>query len=559
MAGLAAASVWLSVVAPNSSGAAAPTYVKAERACADPAPGRFGCFAERLVTTSSPGDGAKPFVARAGLTAGPAGGFTPASLATAYGIVNSGAATSQKVAVVDAYDDPRALADLNVFDKKYGLPAETATSFKKVAQSGKSNPLPTSDAGWAVEISLDVQAVRGLCHKCSILLVEANTADEANFAAAENAAVTLGATVVSNSFGGPEPATGISNSIVAAFNHSGVVITASTGDDGMFDWDVANAGFESSNAPNYPASLRTVVAVGGTSLTLNSNGTRRSETVWNANGPNDVTGASAGPRGATGGGCSTKVTAPRWQSALAVWRQTTCGSHRLVADVSADADPFTGFDVYDSYQNSGWQTVGGTSLSAPLIAAMWADAGGGRGTAYPAVNLYGHSKSDPASVFDVTSGGSGFCDGQSSTACARAFGRSPNAMRYGILDCAFLPNSATLSAGSRACDAATGFDGASGVGSPTGTALFKPMKPAVSIGGPTTLSVARAGAFPGRATDPYPGGTIGTYRWAWGDGSTSTGRAPSHAYKTAGTYRITLTVSDSYQQIGTATRSVTVS
>ena len=120
-----------------------------------------------------------------------------------------------------------------------------------------------------------------------------------------NEAVTLGATVVSNSYGGAESGA-IPASVLAAYNHSGVVITASTGDNGMFDWDNANDFGSSSNAPAIPSSLKTVVAVGGTALYLNSDATRSAETVWNENGSSDVTGGNLlSAMGATGGGCST--------------------------------------------------------------------------------------------------------------------------------------------------------------------------------------------------------------------------------------------------------------
>ncbi len=116
------------------------------------------------------------------------------------------------------------------------------------------------------------------------------------------------------------------------------MITASTGDNG---YEV-----------QFPAASQYVTAVGGTTLHVNANDSWGSETVWNG----------------TGSGCSVYVAKPSWQNDVGC-------SGRTVADVSADADPNTGAAVYDSVTylgQSGWFQVGGTSLSAPLIASVYA-------------------------------------------------------------------------------------------------------------------------------------------------------------------------------------------
>jgi hypothetical protein len=197
-----------------------------------------------------------------------------------------------------------------------------------------------------------------------------------------------------------------------------------------------------------------VVAVGGTSLKLNENGTRKSETVWNDSGrpshPEEFNQYNA-----TGGGCSTLLTAPSWQQNVPDWTNTACGTKRLDNDIAAVADPYTGFDIYDSYEQSGWLTIGGTSLSSPLLSALYALAGGSGGVGYPAATLYSHL--GQASLYDVTEGGDGYCDGEAYSACGE-----PNST-YGRVDCE----------GTTACDAATGFDGPSGVGAPKGLGAFK--------------------------------------------------------------------------------------
>ena len=146
------------------------------------------------------------------------------------------------------------------------------------------------------------------------------------------------------------------------------MITAASGDNGYLDWGLAEA--SERGFADYPASSPHVVAVGGTRLSLTAGGAWKEETVWNGDG-------------AGGGGCSTVLTAPAWQQSVADWSAVGCGSHRAVADVSADADPYTGVAVYDStpitegeIEYRGWVPIGGTSVASPIIASTFALAGG---------------------------------------------------------------------------------------------------------------------------------------------------------------------------------------
>jgi subtilase family serine protease len=543
------------------------SYVKAVPACRGAAKlhkGYASCHAMRLVkvTKGTPGAVLRQN-ADASYAAGPGGGLTPGDLATAYGI-NPDTVTGVKVGIVDAFDNPNALVDLNHFNAQYGLPAETATSFKKVNQAGAAAPLPAANAGWAAEISLDLQAVRGLCHKCQIILVEANSNSFADLSAAENRAVLLGAGVVSNSFGGAESAGSVA-ATSAAFNHPGVVILASTGDDGMYDWDRMNTNPSgvSSNAPSVPSSLNTVVAVGGTTLYLNFDATRSAETVWNENGANDVTGwGFRQSKGATGGGCSTQVIPKAWQGNVANYGGAVCAGKRLAGDIAALADPFTGYDIYNTVSpGTGWATYGGTSLASPLIGAMWAMAGGagassanapgGAKIPYPSLSLYGHFKSDGTHpLYDVTAGGNAFCAGTPPLACRHYWAVDPNTLGYGKIDCSWLAGSATLNSGTRECNAATGYDGPSGVGTPIGLNAFKPMYPNPVMTRPATITHGVAAAFSSTgSSDPFPGGTIVSYRWDWGDGSpVATTASASHTYAAAGARTVKLMLMDNYGQ-----------
>jgi subtilase family serine protease len=434
----------------------------------------------RRVDVSKGTAGAVAF--KAGGTAyatGPAGGYTPADLASAYDFSPTATGAGETVAIVDAYNDPNIATDLQTFDANYGLSTcSTSNACLTVVNQTGGSTLPGNDtSGWSVEESLDVETVHSVCEQCKIILVEANSSSISDLAAADEEAYNLGATEVTNSWGGTESSG--DTTYEGDFNHPGIVVTASTGDDGYYDWDQS----EAADAPNFPASYGDVVAVGGTDLLLNANGSRSSETVWDTDGFGGGKTGTFSPsegngKGASGGGCSTIFPAQAWQTSVSDWASTACGTYRLAADVSADADPFTGFDLYDSFAcgtscQTGWETVGGTSLSSPIIASMYALAGGGHGVSYPAQTLYNHLGT--SSLYDVTAAGDGFCNGDDASVCLSANGGvNPNTQGEGIVDCAWTASGA-LSAGDLACDAGTGYDGPSGVGTPNGLGAFEPV------------------------------------------------------------------------------------
>ncbi len=130
-------------------------------------------------------------------------GYGPSDLQSAYDLPSSTAGSGATVAVVDAYDDPNAEADLQLYRQQYGLPVcDTANGcFEKVNQDGQQGDYPQEDTGWAYEESLDMEMVSAICPNCHILLVEANSAGNSDLFAAEDEAVTLGAKYVSNSWG----------------------------------------------------------------------------------------------------------------------------------------------------------------------------------------------------------------------------------------------------------------------------------------------------------------------------------------------------------------------
>ena len=235
--------------------------------------------------------------------------------------------------------------------------------------------------------------------------------------------------------------------------------------------------------PNAPASLPPVVAVGGTSLKRTAKGARASESVWNDSGRPSH--SEFKQLSATGGGCSTLFTAPSWQQDAPGWAKAVCGTKRLDNDISAVADPYTGFDIYDSYIyepefTTGWLTVGGTSLSSPQISALYGLAGGSHGVSYPAATLYTHL-GEASALYDVTKGGNGYCDGEEAGPC----GQPAVNEEIGDVDCE----------GTTSCDAATGFDGPSGVGTPNGLRAFNgpsQAKPTVVTGAASSVTATAA-------------------------------------------------------------------
>lgn len=343
--------------------------------------------------------------------------LTAPQLKLVYGLDWSGAVGT--VAIVDAYGYPNALDDLNTYRTDPGnnlgaLPTCSQTSgspcFQKIDQRGGAS-YPTYNRSWAQEQALDLDMVSAACPQCSILLVQADSNQFSDLAAATAMAASFAEVVaVSNSYGGGESGTQAYEPAYDSdtYNHAGVAVTVSAGDSGY--------------GVNFPASAPHVVAVGGTTLTLNAKGTRGSETVWSG----------------TGSGCSSVYGKPAWQTDGAT--DGTC-ANRMETDVSAIADPSTGVSVFGPSpigNGSTWLTFGGTSVGAPLIAGIYGSVG--FSSAYPAQALW----SAPAgSLFDVVSGAN-------ASGKRHSVGCSPTYF----------------------CTAGGGYDGPSGNGTPNGTAAF---------------------------------------------------------------------------------------
>jgi subtilase family serine protease len=235
--------------------------------------------------------------------------------------------------------------------------------------------------------------VSAACPNCHIILVQGNDALVSNLAAAVNTAASLGADAISNSYGLTESSS--LSSYNSAYNHPGKAITVSTGDSGY--------------GVQFPANSQYVTAVGGTSLKKASNSRGWTESAWSG----------------AGSGCSAIVAKPTWQT------DQLC-TRRMVADVSAVADPNTGARVYGptSSTATGWMIIGGTSLSAPFIAGVYGLHGG-------TANAGQEPWQATTGLFDVTTGNNG-------RSCGKTY----------------------------FCTAGVGYDGPTGLGTPNGAAAF---------------------------------------------------------------------------------------
>ncbi|MEU6998703.1 S8 family serine peptidase [Nonomuraea sp. NPDC046570] len=300
------------------------------------------------------------------------------------------------MAVVIAFDYPTAEQDLAVYRRTFGLPQCTTANgcFRKINQNGGSVPPPSVvHPDWALEAALDIDAVSAACPRCNILLVEANDNTFGNLLTAVDRARLQGARFISMSWGaGENPGQPLLDS---HFNHPGIAFVAAAG----------NVGFQTS----WPSTSPHVTAAGGTTLNFTQQGGFLSETGW-SNG---------------GSGCSRFQEKPSFQSDPGCPRRTT-------VDISAVANPASGLAVYTTTPTAanatGWLIVGGTSLSSPLIAGMYALAGTPRAGTFPNSYPYAH----PGAFQDIVVGSNGTCGG------------------------------------SYLCTAVRGYDGLTGIGAPRG-------------------------------------------------------------------------------------------
>ena len=283
----------------------------------------------------------------------------------------------QNVYIVDAYDNPDVAGDFAAYCKD-----GPACWHPQQIQPGRPNEqLPSGQSGLGCRdrsrrpdgLSEASQSARS---------VEANSNAWSDIEAAEEEAVALGGTIVTNSYGG-------SGASCSDYDTKGVTYLASAGDSGNGIFD--------------PADCASVIAVGGTFL--NSAGGKRkySEIVWTD----------------SGGGCSSQPK-PKWQ------KDPDC-IYRTANDAAAVA---VNAAEYDTYSEGGWITVDGTSISSPLVAGMVGLAGnstkqdGGKNLWNAFSKLSFKKQQKDKNIYYISSGSNGQCGGEYlCTAGTGQFGR----------------------------------------------------------------------------------------------------------------------------------------
>jgi subtilase family serine protease len=277
-------------------------------------------------------------------------GLTPADLRSAYGLspATSAPATGPLIAIVAAYDDPNAESDLAIYRQRFGLSPCTSANgcFTKIKNPSVWTPY---NGSWAEEISLDLAMASAACPTCRLALVEAQNGNPNVLALAVDTAAALNPAAISNSYGILEK--NATPSLDVHYNHPGIAVVASTGDDGTVQ---------------YPASSAYVTAVGGTVLTHDTSARGWHESSWQN----------------SGAGCSATTAAPAWQTG------TSCGT-RSLPDISFVAGLNPGVAVYDT-NDGGWIVLGGTSVGSPFVAGLYAQAHDFAANAVGASTIYAH-------------------------------------------------------------------------------------------------------------------------------------------------------------------------
>jgi len=309
-------------------------------------------------------------------------GYQPSEVRTAYNfnpLYQAGFdGTGQTVVITDAFGAPTIQQDAELFSQIYGLPDLTPSNFQILRAPGAVNHPATrhfgNPAGWADEITLDVEWVHAMAPGANIVLVigpnNGSDLDEAvNYAVARH----LG-NVISNSwsslegFGNPAQFNRINRTLEAAAAQ-GIDVNYSSGD---FGDNTILVGFKT---VGFPGSSPFATSIGGTSLALNPDDTMAFQTGWGLNFTRIANPVSAGStpvvpplhfgfQDGAGGGTSLTFPKPAFQSTLP-------GTMRMVPDISFLADPQTGVEIIETFNGQpSVFVIGGTSLACPMFSAL---------------------------------------------------------------------------------------------------------------------------------------------------------------------------------------------
>jgi subtilase family serine protease len=307
--------------------------------------------------------------------------YTPAQLQNHYGLdplIKQGYdGSGQTIALVEAYGYDAAQADANAAAKAFGLPALTSANFSVVYPEGKPISPDAADlTGWTIEIALDIQSAHAIAPGAKIVVVaSAGQDNEDQIASLQYIVSHKLANTVSSSWendseiiAGPEEENAF-NSVLKRGAAAGISFQFSSGDGG-------DEGLGTPlGAVGVPSNSPYATAVGGTSILGNPYGPgKRIVTGWgndvtfvNIDGPIDPPTGDSFFNGGAGGGESIFFAKPSWQKDLP-------GTGRQVPDVSALADPFTGFALVVTEEGTQYAEagIGGTSLASPIFTAIWA-------------------------------------------------------------------------------------------------------------------------------------------------------------------------------------------
>jgi subtilase family serine protease len=293
-------------------------------------------------------------------------GLAPSEIKAAYNLPAIGGHGA--IAIIDAYDDTSIESDLASFDAQFNLAA--CTSANGCFEKHKMKTKESSNSGWALETTLDVEWAHAIAPSAKILLIEVPTPSAQNLLdGIDYAASRADVVAVSMSFGGGEFPEEVS--LDSHFKSvSGAPFFASAGDNG--------------SGASWPASSPAVIGVGGTSLALAHDGSHVSESAWSG----------------SGGGVSAYEKAPAFQQRYKIPKS---GGYRAIPDVAYDADPRSGFSIV---RKGLWRVVGGTSAGAPQWAAIAA-----LGSEVNNANFYADKSSASSGRYfrDIVSGANGDC------------------------------------------------------------------------------------------------------------------------------------------------------
>ena len=317
-----------------------------------------------------------------------AASFTPPQVAAFYDFPAGVDGSGETIAIIELGGGYSA-SDFANYCSQLGVPQPQV---EVVGVDGAtSNPGADQDAD--TEVMLDVEVAGTIAHGARIVAYFAPNTDQGFIDAVTTAVhdTTYAPSVISISWGDAESnwtsqaMTALDNACAAAAA-IGVTVCVASGDGGSSDG-------VSDGQPHadFPASSPHALGCGGTTITA-KNGAISAETAWSD----------------SGGGVSDVFAAPSWQASAKVPSPSNPSGGRGIPDVSADADPNSGYSVLVDGSSV---VVGGTSAVAPLWAGLIALINQQIGTPVGFISpklydLEGYPRT-PGPLQDITSGSNG--------------------------------------------------------------------------------------------------------------------------------------------------------